>query len=82
MLVVAQAYYHCWRASVDGAPVPLWRANYAFQALEVPPGRHEVRVKYVDRFFQIGCCVSLAALVFCLAVLWTGWRRRPDSGVA
>jgi hypothetical protein len=80
MLVVSQAYYHCWRASVDEAPVTLWRANYAFQALEVPPGRHEVRLKYVDRLFQIGCCVSLAALVFCVAVLWAGSRRVSVSG--
>jgi hypothetical protein len=80
MLVLAQVYYHCWRASVDGTPVPLWRANYAFQALEVPPGRHEVRLKYVDRLFQIGCGVSLAALVCCVAALWTGSRRAPESG--
>ena len=31
MMVVAQAYYHCWRAYVDGQPTPLWRANYAYQ---------------------------------------------------
>ena len=36
MVVVGQAYHHNWRAGVDGAPVPLWRANYAFQAIAVP----------------------------------------------
>jgi hypothetical protein len=80
MLVVAQAYYHCWRASVDGAPVPLWRANYAFQALEVPPGRHEVRIVYVDRAFQAGAIMSILALLVCVAVIWKGSRRVSDSG--
>jgi hypothetical protein len=80
MLVVAQAYYHCWRASVDGAPVPLWRANYAFQALEVPPGRHEVRIVYVDRAFQAGAVISIMALLLCVAVIWKGSRRVSNSG--
>jgi hypothetical protein len=75
MLVVAQAYYHCWRASVDGAPVPLWRANYAFQALEVPPGRHQVRLVYVDRAFQAGAVISILALMMCGAMLWKGSRE-------
>ncbi|HEV7924006.1 MAG TPA: YfhO family protein [Verrucomicrobiae bacterium] len=79
MLVVAQAYYHCWRASVDGTPVPLWRANYAFQALEVPPGKHEVRLVYVDRAFQAGAIISIMALMFCLAMIWKGPYRCSDS---
>jgi len=69
MLVVAQAGYHCWQASMDGASVPLWRANFAFQALEVPVGRHEVRIKYVDRAFQAGAIISIMALLTCVAVL-------------
>jgi len=79
MLVVAQAYYHCWRANVDGAAVPLWRGNYAFQALEVPPGRHEVRIVYVDRAFQTGAIISIMALMVCVAMIWKGSRRVSDS---
>jgi hypothetical protein len=72
MLVVAQAYYHCWQGSVDGASVPLWRANYAFQALEIPPGHHQVRIIYVDRAFQIGAVISILALILCGTVPWKG----------
>ena len=76
MLVVAQAYYHCWRASVDGNEVPLWRANYAFQALEIPAGRHQVRLRYVDRVFQTGAVISMVALMTCIGVIWKGPRQR------
>jgi hypothetical protein len=76
MLVMAQAYYHCWRASVDGKAVPLWRANYAFQALEVPPGRHEVRLVYVDKAFQAGAILSMLALMVSLAMIWRGAHQR------
>jgi hypothetical protein len=72
MLVMAQSYYHWWRASVDGAPTPLWRANYAFQALEVPPGRHQVRLVYEDRAFQTGALISVVMLMACLAGLVAG----------
>jgi hypothetical protein len=72
MLVIAQSYYHWWKASVDGAAVPLWRANEGFQAVEVLAGRHQVRVIYQDRSFEIGAAVSILALLVCGA----GLRRR------
>ena len=40
LVVVAQTWYHNWRAYVDGQPAPLLRANHAFQAVQVPAGRH------------------------------------------
>jgi hypothetical protein len=74
MLVAAQTYYHAWHAYVDGRRVPLWRANYAFQALEVPAGRHLVRLSYEDDMFRAGAAFSLASLSIC--VVGCAWRRR------
>ena len=65
LVVIAQSYYQAWEAEVDGRLVPLWRANHAFQALEVPAGRHEVVVSYRDRSFSAGAAVSLATLLSC-----------------
>jgi hypothetical protein len=72
-VVIAQTYYHPWKAYVDDKPVPLLRANHAFQALEVPAGTHHVRLAYEDRNFRLGCVISLGALAVC-GVLW--WRGR------
>ncbi len=69
MLVMAQGWYHCWQASVDGSGVPLWRANGGFQAVEVPAGNHQVLFEYKDRAFQLGCAISVVALLGC-AVLF------------
>jgi hypothetical protein len=71
MVVVAQSYYHRWHAYVDGNRVPLWRANHAFQALEVPAGRHEVDLIYEDAAFRAGAVISAITLGACLFV----WRR-------
>jgi hypothetical protein len=73
LLVIAQAYYHCWKAAVDGQPAPLIRANYAYQAVEVPPGLHEVRLVYRDRLFWLGVAISLGALIGCVIAV-RAWR--------
>ncbi|HEV2435764.1 MAG TPA: YfhO family protein, partial [Verrucomicrobiae bacterium] len=79
LVVVAQAFYHDWHAYVDGRPVPLLRANHAFQALEVPAGRHEVMLRYVDWMFRLGAVISALTLLGCLAGLFVkpGWMS-PD----
>jgi hypothetical protein len=59
LVFISQAHYHNWKAEVDGKPVPLWRANYAFQAVEVPAGKHEVTVLYKDEMFRIGTILGL-----------------------
>ncbi len=77
MVVIAQAYYAPWHAYVDQQPTRLWRANYAFQALEVPAGRHHVEIVYQDRKFQIGCWISVATLLGC-AGFWLGGRKKSQ----
>jgi hypothetical protein len=65
LLVVAQSFYHPWRAYVDEAPTAIFRANHAFQALEIPAGIHQVKLHYEDRKFRIGALVSGTALLLC-----------------
>ena len=69
LVVVAQTYYHNWRAEVDGVPSPLLRANVAFQAVPIPAGRHAIHIFYRDRAFEIGAAISICAWIFCFAGL-------------
>ena len=75
MLVVAQSFHAAWRAEVDGFPAPLWRANHAFQAVEVPAGRHQVVLAYRDRKFRGGAAISALTLLGC-AIAWGRMKRR------
>ncbi len=75
LVVVAQTYYHNWRAEVDGQPAPLQRANFAFQAVQVPAGTHKIHLFYQDRAFEIGAAISLCMWVNCF-VVWLALRRR------
>jgi hypothetical protein len=75
VVVVAQSYYHMWQAKVDGRAVPIWRANYAFQALEVPGGEHQVVVIYRDRNLILGGIISAMSVLACT---WC-WRRASSQ---
>ena len=85
MLVAAQTYYYPWRAYVDGQPVRLWRANYAFQALVVPTGTHQIKLVYEDHWFYFGTIISLVTLLGCLFSLIRfapATPRRPAEATA
>jgi len=51
-----------WRVSIDGAPARVLPADYAFQAVAVPPGTHRVEFSYVDRALVAAMALSLTAL--------------------
>ena len=79
LVVVAQTWYHNWRACVDGRPAPLLRANHAFQAVQVPAGRHSIRLAYEDRAFQFGAAVSICMAVNCFIFLRLLRKRIPHA---
>jgi hypothetical protein len=77
LVVVAETFYPAWHAYVDGKETPVFRANYAFQALEVPVGQHEVALIYQDRLFSVGALVSGISLLACIgAWLWLRARTK------
>jgi len=78
MLHLSQSYYHPWHAYIDDRSATIWRANHAFQAVEIPAGQHRVRFVYEDRLFRYGTITSLATLFACALL----WRRagRPSIG--
>ena len=81
LVVVAQSYYHDWLARVDGAPAPLLEADHAFQAVEVPAGRHHVRLFYRDAAFRKGALISIVSGTICVLALVlaavAGKKSRP-----
>ncbi len=75
-LVVLDAWDPGWRASVDGVAAPLRRANFAFRAVPVAPGRHLVELRYRPRSVFAGLAVSAATTLALLLFLGVGVRRR------
>ena len=81
LVVIAQTHYPAWKAYVDGQPTKLWRANYAFQALEVPAGRHQIKLVYEDKKLLAGTVLSGLGLLACTGLWWRARSRAtPAAG--
>lgn len=78
LLVLTDTFYPGWEVAVDGVPAPLLRADYAFRAVALEPGRHRVVFRFAPRSLRIGALVSALALLVTAALLVTP-RRPADS---
>jgi hypothetical protein len=76
LLVMSDAYYPGWTATVDGQPVRVRRANYALRTVAVPPGRHTVSFEYRPLSVRVGAIVSAATALAMAIVVVLPQRRR------
>lgn len=74
-VVLADTDYPGWRASVDGEPAQLYRADHAFRAVWVPAGDHEVELRFVPSTLLLGAVVSGLALLATAGLLALGYSR-------
>jgi hypothetical protein len=75
LLVLSDGYDPGWQATVDGAPVPIYRTNVLLRGVVVPAGTHTIEFVYRPASWQQG--VGLGAVGWLLIVaLVVGTRRR------
>lgn len=75
-LLLADAWYPGWRASVDGREAPILRADLVFRAVFLAAGDHVVQFNYAPQSFQMGLWVSVTAILVLVAVWTWGWLTR------
>ena len=77
-LVLTDAHYPGWQATLDGQEVPILRADVLFRAVRVPAGAHTVEFRYRPRTFQVGMAISALTLLGMVVILaakvsqWSG----------
>lgn len=71
ILVLTDNYYPGWKAFVDGKNTEIFRANYSFRAVLLPPGKHIVNFVYQSESLKLGIIISalFTILYFILVVL-------------
>ncbi|HEY7409247.1 MAG TPA: YfhO family protein [Vicinamibacteria bacterium] len=79
-LLVLEGYAPGWRATVDGRPAPVLRANGLFRALWLDAGAHEVALRYRPRALLAGAVVTALTAAALLALC--GARRAAAPGAA
>src|SRR5262249_45382003 len=76
LLVVADSHWPGWVATIDGKPVQIQRADAALRALQWPPGRHVLVMRYDPPEVRWGLGISAAGA---LAVLGLAFLRRKKA---
>jgi hypothetical protein len=76
--VILERWHAGWRATVDGEPAEVLRANELFRAVALPAGRHRVELAYRPPALLWGLAVSTLSLMLGAAA-WVGGRRRGAS---
>lgn len=80
LLFISETWYPGWKAYVDGKDTKIYKADYAFRAISVPPGEHEIRFIYKPDSFFNGVKISVVSIIV-LAILglvlrkWYRWAK-------
>lgn len=75
-LVLLDAYYPGWEATVNGREAPIAPTNTAFRSVPIPAGRSTVEFRYRPRSVYAGAAISGAAWLALLAVPGAALARR------
>jgi len=81
--VLSEVYYPDWKATVDGEPVEIMRANHVLRAVALPAGKHEVVFTYDWSVIRRGFIISRATIGAALLVLLgylVFWLRSGKRG--
>ncbi len=75
LLIFSEVDYPGWRATVDGNPAQLVRADYVLRALCVPEGEHRVAMVYDPPLLKLGLGITSLTLLAIIAS-GIGFNRR------
>jgi hypothetical protein len=84
-LYLASVWHPFWRASVGGSPARVWKANLAYQAIQIPPGKSAVAFRFGSVATSASYAVFVAgAWAWALIVPWLLFSRllRPIADSA
>jgi hypothetical protein len=63
LLVLSDAYYPGWKATVDGVPAPVLRVDYALRGVYLPVGARTVEFRFVPVVLAWGAALTAASLL-------------------
>jgi hypothetical protein len=81
LLVLSESFHEGWRAWIDGAPAKVMRVYGDFMGCVVPPGEHEIRMRFEPASFTWGARISAGALaaIFAWGALALARSRRAAA---
>ena len=82
LLVVNDAFWPGWEATLDGRPVPIQAADALVRAVAWPAGHHVLEMRYRPPEVRAGVAVSLAGLAALVGLVAAPRPHRAPAGNA
>jgi uncharacterized membrane protein YfhO len=79
MLILADAFYPGWRATVDGAEAPIFPVDGLFRGVPVKEGKQRVVFRYNPFSVKLGAWISGATFLFVLIEVRHVLRQRREK---
>ncbi len=80
LLLLSEIYYPSWRATVDGEPVEILKADYCLRAIPLDAGSREIEFRFVSGVLRISLLISIVTFVIVLAVPVLFRRAAGEKG--
>ena len=75
-LVLTDAYYPGWQATVNGQPADILPVNVLFRAVSLPEGEHTVVFEFAPDSVRLGVLISgLSLLGIAIALVVVGRKK-------
>ena len=78
-LVLTETAYRGWSCKVDSMEAKIQRADYAFQAVFIPAGSHEVIFEFEPPALRIGAMVSCIGMLALMVFGFGGFVARQKT---
>lgn len=75
IVFISQAFYKNWKAYIGREQIPVYPADYAFTAIEVPAGKQRVVLRYIDSAFFTGFALAVFALLATSLLILYQWKK-------
>ena len=72
-------FHRGWKATIDGVPAKIYRANYAFQAIQLPVGKHRVVFEFKTIYPILFWIYILISVFVWFSLNYYLYRFKPEE---
>ncbi|MCS7349952.1 MAG: YfhO family protein [Anaerolineae bacterium] len=83
LLVFSEVFYPGWRARLNGQPTPIYRVNFTFRGVLLPPGSHLLVMDFQPASLILGLATAAIGIGGLFGAMAWGilWSQRHGQGV-